>query len=521
MDCTGLTQNFDTGLYEDAHGRAYVRCAFDEDNPVFIDVTNDRWSVSYQGDEKWLDWSRIDLPSRPLGQLKAAVARNIETRSPHYVSKMRSALLNLSSVVREKDIELSQGLGMLNVKCMRQIWSGVDAGSRSLLRGIFGDLAAQNDGAFDLSLIKEMRDWKARDGLKALESVVLWDPILGALTTAEAEVLRQALSRWQIEESDSDCAARIFGWISQSLLKRTSQLTAMRKDALCVFGNDGAKQFFLRIPPVKAQASRKPELWQITEQLGLAILAYSGRPAIQKLQVRFDRLIVMPKPTEDAPRWMEHGQVSSWFAGNALRDWVTKQGLVSPRTNAPMHVRPLRLRHTGATGMAKQGCSRQEIQDALEQDSPQSAQAYIDSIAEDLLPLYEKTSDRLGDVFRPLKESYFFQGTVVASPPRKPIAIPVVVEGQAPAVVGGCGKDGACHRHPFLACYDNCPSFLAWKDGPHDRALKYVESEFKRWNTAEEGAVRSKSIKDFDRAAAGIREVITQINATRAEEEGK
>lgn len=56
MDSAGLVQNFETGLYENELGRRYVRCAFDEDDPTFIDVSGDRWSASYRGEEEWIDW---------------------------------------------------------------------------------------------------------------------------------------------------------------------------------------------------------------------------------------------------------------------------------------------------------------------------------------------------------------------------------------------------------------------------------------------------------------------------------
>src|SRR5690606_5561875 len=123
--------------------------------------------------------------------------------------------------------------------------------------------------------------------------------------------------------------------------------------------------------------------------------------------------------------------------------------------------------------MARYGKSRQDIQDTLEHDSPFSAQAYIDSLAADLLPVFERGKARLGEVFIPLKEAYFFRGEIVEQVTSRPINIPVVVEHERPAVVGSCGKNGVCHKHPFWACYDGCPSFLAWREAPHEKALEY------------------------------------------------
>ena len=170
--------------------------------------------------------------------------------------------------------------------------------------------------------------------------------------------------------------------------------------------------------------------------------------------------------------------------------------------------------------MALQGVPRDEIQEVLEHDSPYSADAYIQAVGSDLMPALERATDRgVGKVFAELHHIYFFKGAIVDKVGSKTVHIPVVVENvAAPAVVGSCGKDGACKKHPFWACYNGCPHFLAWRDGPHRTSLEFVESELKRWSDVEGGKERSKLGKDFDRVGAAIHEVIAQIERAQDEQ---
>ncbi len=55
MDGTDLIENFETGLWESADDRRFVRCEFNPDVPVWIDVSGSSWSVSYAGTEYTLD----------------------------------------------------------------------------------------------------------------------------------------------------------------------------------------------------------------------------------------------------------------------------------------------------------------------------------------------------------------------------------------------------------------------------------------------------------------------------------
>ncbi|MCZ8318800.1 MAG: tyrosine-type recombinase/integrase [Silanimonas sp.] len=424
-------------------------------------------------------------------------------------------MTNLSNAAAARRVSFENGFSELSASEWLGIWGLMHANARSATRSLYEELAANGEAGADFALAKQMRRWKAREDTQTLRRVIEWDAENGAFTSAEWELIRVLLNRADSEESDADCATRIFGRVLNETLKRPIQVLSMKRDALWVAPS--GREFFLRIPKAKGQVSERPESWQITSELAEAIQAYSRRPEIHALQRRFDRLIVMPSVHEQELDWMEHGQVSAGFAKERLQDWAKKQAIISPRTNEDVNLSPYRIRHTGATTMALQGVPRDEIQEVLEHDSPYSADAYIQAVGSDLMPALERATDRgVGKVFAELHHVYFFKGAIVDTVGRRPIHLPIVVDSVAqPAVVGSCGKSGACKKHPFWACYNGCPMFLAWRDGPHEKSLEFVESELKRWSEVEGGKERSKLGKDFDRVGAAIHEVIDQIKQSR------
>ena len=516
MDGAGLTENFQSGLFERSDGHCFVRCEFDPSQPMWIDVTSDVWSATYAGRQHQLDWGSLDLSPGFETSLRRAVLGRLKTRAPTYLRQTQGAIENLCTAASQEHIDIRNGFGGIGASEWLAMWVRLDSYSRSLIRSLYQELAEEGEAGANFAIAKELGTWKARDDVQVLRWVTEWNPTSGSFTSLEWELVRRALKAEIPDEGDADCAARVFGRILDETLKRPLQVLTMRRDAL--WTSPSGREFFLRVPKVKVQAGDRPTSWQITENLAKAILAYSERPRIHALQERFDRLVVMPLTSGREAKWMHHGQVDVATAKMSLQTWAEHQGMVSPRTHGRIHLTPYRIRHTGATTLALQGAPRDQIQEILEHDSPASADAYIQAVGSDLMPALERSTGRgVGEVFSELRRAYFFKGTVTDQVHERPVHIPDLGKGVAtPAVVGSCGKNSACTEHPFWACYDGCPHFLAWRDGPHERSLEYVESELERWGRAEGGKERSKLGKDFDRVGAAIREVIGQVEQSKA-----
>lgn len=518
MECSDLKENFETGLFESDDGRRFVRCEFNPDEPRWIEVSGESWSVSYAGQTHVLDWLSLDFPKELKDSLKRIVLDRLRRNAPSYLSAIRFALVQWSHAASAAGVDLTEGLGTISASAWLSIWEQLSQSSRSRVRSIYAELADNGLSGANFSVAKEMRRWKARHDTMTLRYVMEWDADSGSFTSSEWELIRGVLNRDYPRENDIDCACRLFGRILNESLKRPIQILAMKRDALWIAPSE--REFFLRIPKAKGQTGESSGLWQITDALAKAIQSYSQRPQIRSLQERFDRLIVLPSRNGEDTAWMEHGQVPVSIGKSMLQNWALRQGMISPRTNREINLTPYRVRHTGATAMALQGTPRDDIQEVLEHDSPYSADAYIQAAGSDLMPALERATDRgIGKVFSELHDFYFFKGALIDTVERRPILIPAVDKSVTlPAVVGACGKDGACTKHPFWACYNGCPHFLAWREAPHNKSLEYVEFELKRWSDAEGGKERSKLGKDFDRVGAAIQEVIRQIEQSEADE---
>lgn len=496
--------------FSDQTKRGHIRCEFDPENIVLVDTRTSRWTAVYAGALEVLDWGALELPPSITNVCMGYVRERLRTCAPTYLSYAHHALSDIAGCLQS--YPRIQRFDDVSTAVFRALWIKLStAETRSFLRQMYLDLTQSGEFGTSHTLAMEIQTWKSRTRpVSFLSDVMLWNPERGALTSAEVEILRNKLSTTPPQESPRDHATRIFGWILLETLKRSQQVLEMRRDALTVISSPkGVPQYLLRIPQVKAQRGRESALWRVTRELGEEILRFSSNPVVCALQRKVNRLIVMPSQKGGECKWESLGQVPVTIAGDALYTWAIKQDLVSPRTNAPLVVRPRRLRHTGATAMARQGVSREEIQYILEHDSPRSAQYYIDSVCADLLPMIERADRGLGEVFSEISDAFFKGKLVVDTPKKKLITIPVKVE--TPAIVGTCASSTTCTKHPFISCYDGCPYFLAWRDADHSAALEYVENESKRWRLAEGGTVRSKIATDFDRVAAGIREVMRQI----------
>jgi len=193
----------------------------------------------------------------------------------------------------------------------------------------------------------------------------------------------------------------------------------------------------------------------------------------------------------------------------SIQSWVSEKGIVSPRTGEPLSLTLRRVRHSGATHMAMQGYSLQLIADMLQHDYAESARYYIDSVGTEFIPVFEKLNGNLGGRLSALQDSWF-RGKIVnrSHSIKKPIIVPKV---DAPAVVGACGNKNSCSVHPLFNCY-SCQHFLAFREADHGKVLDYLRGEYEHWRSAEPASYASKVAKDFDRAAVGVRQVLSQLS---------
>lgn len=393
-------------------------------------------------------------------------------------------------------------LGCPTLQQWMEIWESSRVGNKKKFRDElkrFYIACAESDLLnADEFIAGEICSWVAGPNRKVFSELLSWHPLRGALTSSEQHLLRQELSTRRDTDSLIRWYVRLLLWIISETLKRPSQILEISNDGLIHYGDKANRQSFLRIPKAKKQLGRPPELWPITEELAAELERYNESPKVGKLQIQTNRLLVRGGDRQAYPVYKNQ---------NDINKWVRQREIISPRTEKIMKITPYRVRHSGATSMAFMGISREELQYILEHDNPNSCAVYIDLIGSDLCPAFERADRKLGSIFTHLANE-FFAGRIEKKLNEKLILIPTI---EAPAVVGACGFNGQCNKHPFFKCYDGCPYFIAWRDADHRKALNYVESELKRWDAINGVQERSKAIKDFERLYSAIAQVIELV----------
>lgn len=499
----------DSGLWE-KDSRLFIKSEFDPLLPCLIEICADNWTTSWKGQAYSIPWSNYSLPPDILKPIKEITLKKIMSGvvAATHLSQISQMLANL-----EKDWPSHCGdYSKLGIAEFSDIWDGLPAHSRSTFRQILNELASSGKYESLRSLAIRTKQWKARSNVKTLKGVLGWNPQSGALTSAEMELLRDGLAQFE-DQSDKDHCIRLLCLVMLELVKRTQQYLSIKADGLKLIESNGISEYFLEIPKAKNQTGTQPDLWPISATLAKEIQIFSRRPEVKALQRAHNRIFLWK-----SQQLFDHGQISSSNAESAIRDHIKKLNIISPRTSKRLHVTPYRLRHTGATHMAMQGVSMQVIQHILEHDDSTSAQAYIDAIGSDLVPAIERADRKLGDLFKELNNA-FFKGKVTTDLTNSRVYIPIFSVNPMP--VGSCGRDplklGQCKKNPFVACYNGCKDFLAWRDADHFKALAFVENELKRWSEAEGQNARSKAIKDFEQLHHAITQVISQVEEGNAD----
>lgn len=489
-------------LWVDESGARYIKNEYDKTNPGLINVTTQVWSAVWKGRLLKLNWDEINLPPDIKNPIYSYISQKLKSGKVAltYMEGISLLLRNLNNYWPAECKEFKN----LNLNLFLDIWNKLKS-SKSSFRQLLTDLSHSQYNLVDEKLVIRINSWKARSNVKTLKEVVEWNPKTGSLTSAELAQLRKVITKVNLNENSIEHAIRLIIWVMMEVGKRTEQILSMRLNALKIISKNGINEYFLEIPKSKNQSGAQPQTWPISEPLGKEIKRFSERSDISYFQKSFDRLFVWHIADQ-------FEQLNTHNVGGAIKRYVYKLNIISSRTNEKLHITPYRLRHSLATRLAAKGAQRDVITNLLEHDSNESAQAYIDAIGSDLVPAIERADRNLGNLFKDLNNA-FFVGKITNNLNKHNVFIPIFESNPLP--VGSCGKNtvetGSCKKQPFSACYNGCPNFLAWKDADHGAALKYVENELERWNTAEGHNNRSKVMEEFDQVYKAINEVIQQV----------
>lgn len=485
--------------WSDQSGRLYIRNEHNQNNIVWIEAHSQKWSTISDGRTCSIDWNSFKLPETILEVYRQYVITSLKLRSPAYITACKVMLDKLSRCWNPSWNDY-QNLG---IKDYSDIWSKLDTKSRSVFRKSYSYFVSECIAGANYLVSKEIRLWHSRKTEYRLKKVLMWDSKQGALISKEVDVLKQTLENFK-SRSVKETAIILSVWIALETVKRSVQILSAKADAVKRVGPPASREFYLSLPPRKAQTGQSDRWWNISESLANAIIRFQTLEGVALLQNRFDRLIIWNTKNIDRDK-----QISTLAMSGAIQNYFSRSNpIVSPRTNKNMHISMLRLRHTGATQLALNGVSRDVIQEVLEHTSFESAQAYIDATASDLLRKIEQVNQRMGDVFGHLDKIYF-KGKVNKEIGDIPIHIPERDQRKR-LLIGSCSKS-ACDMHPFFSCYSGCASFLAWREQDHRKALRFIESELERLRSISLDQKHRQIIEQYESVEKGILDVIRQI----------
>ncbi len=506
-----------SGYWTNADGSWFIKNEFNPTCPIYISVTEKSWTAVYLQKTHTLTWpANLDPDIRKV--LESVLRNRMRRMAPSALEKYRQIIESMDRLrLSGRCLRMND---LLDGQTVRSLWDALHSDLRPHLRGILPDIIASRDPHVAQAMLLLMRGWKAKRSLKWKRAVLEWDARHGSMTSAELEVLRAHLSP-PAAESLYGHFSRLIVRLTLATLRRPSQIISIQADGLRRISTAIGTTVDLRVPKGKGQVGAKAPWLPIPVDLANDIEIYRARPEIRNASVSGH--VLLPLAIGASENTRRSNIVKQVIAPNgtqataAARSWVKRLHIVSPRTNELMHINLRRLRHTGATHLAMQGYPLDLIQDVLEHADGRSTHYYIDAVAVEFLPVFEKADRNLGGRFSMLRDAWF-KGRVIdrKDAPNRPILVPDV---SAPAAVGACGKGDTCSVHPLFSCY-SCAHFLAFRDANHQKVLDFAESEYARWRAVEPSNSRSKAIKDFDRIAAGVRDVIDLIGSGDPETDG-
>lgn len=502
----------ETKTWRDNSGHTYIENKFDERKPVWIDITGSRWEASHSGILHYIEWNDINLPPAILEPLQLVIIAKLHHCAVGYITKARNTLETMATLIVWSN---HRDFGDVSMAEISKIWAGLHPSYRTYFRQFYYRLAVRNLGNASQEIALELKSWKARDDIHRLRDVLNWDEEKGALTSVEEDELRKTLKTPLPNESDKQHAVRIYAWLMLETFKRAYQILRIKNDGIRkITSSNGQEEWFVMVPPVKRQTGAPDRWWKISKSLAQEIERYSNRPQIKELQQHFKRLLVW-----DVRCLKKHGIIAVADANSALYAFMSKSKAISPRTGKPLHITPLRIRHTCGTRLAYMGVARDIIQQLFEHDSPESAQAYIDAVNSELLPAIERAGWLNGNIFFELNKHYFQGHLSTELDTTQQVMVPEFTS--SPLIVGACKrdilKDGACKKHPFLSCYTDCHCFQAWANPePHIKALTYFEKEVERYDAAEGRQERQyraagPAVACYKKAVHAVREILAMI----------
>lgn len=459
------------------------------------------WNFRSGVDQLQIDFELLRGAQEPLsGSIRSLLLWYVENKSASLANNTFQRILHF---LRWRQSVNADGIGEIGAADLLGYRSSLNDWEQwylTLLAGAFRKLEALGYAGVSKEASDLLRKLKLRGNRKG-EAVRTACPISGPLTDIEFTGVVTALTAAR-EAKQLSSEQFLMGWLCIGLGLRTIQIASLKVCDL-VPARDG-QPAVLRVPRAKQRSQ-------------LHRSEFKERPLVPAFAAAFLQHIhdigqrLGPAECPDgAPMFPNIGEATwspgfEWHATSneiyrRARAGLESMEVRSERTGLPLRLNPTRFRRTLGTRAAAEGRGKMVIAEMLDHSDLQNVDVYTEARPD----IVDRLSEMMASAMAPLARAFAGEigdseagveapGGRIADPrfgSRKPL--------------GSCGSSGVCRLLAPAGCY-TCPSFRAWRDGPHQAVLDLLLEERARLERTTDQRIAAVN----DRTILAVSEVIS------------
>lgn len=445
-----------------------------------VSTVGECWRLNEVTRAVTLNWNLISAGADVKDAMKAFLAYSITAHAPQTTQHVFRELRLLVSTAGPMSSLSAVTFPILEQALAKMRGRGVEEQFRSTQHWYRWGVAQEIPG-FREEILARLNQIKI-SSRPIGQAVMSRDPARGPLDEQEHWMVRQALA-----SGKGTLLQRVCVMLLLELGARPSQLLLLKESHLVTYRIAAGEVFYALDLPRRKQgtvAGHETKRRRISRELGVALeqlieqnhQQHSNRgPAMPLLCTsRHTYLRKLPGPLKK--QYDLH--LACVAFDHHVRQFASKAGILSPRTQKPLKLSALRFRHTLGTRLAEQGTPAVLIAEMLDHSQLDSVLVYVKSTSRAV----ERLDKALGGSSEFTTVIERFLGKIACRTGME--ATESLISGVTPTLkdlggIGTCGADFLCRLYPPLSCY-SCPKFIAWADGPHRRMLgelrRYAES---------------------------------------------
>lgn len=440
---------------------------------VEFDPRQGEWNFRSGVDQLQIDFSLLHGAREPLsGSIRLLLLWYVENKSASLANNIFQRILHFLRWYQKAAGEGAGEVGAADVLSYRASLEERQQWYLATLAGALRKLDALGYAGVSKEATDLLRQLKLRGNRKG-EAVRIACPISGPLTDIEFTGVVTALTAAN-EGNRFTREQFLLGWLCIGLGLRTIQIASLKVCDL-VPGQNGSPSI-LRVPRAKQRSQLQRS--EFKERPLVAAFAAEFSDHVRDICQRLGRddcpdgAPMFPNISEIAwaPGFEWHATTKEIY--RRARAGLESLGVHSERTGLPLRLNPARFRRTLGSRAAAEGRGELVIAEMLDHSDLQNVAVYAEARPD----IVDRLNETMASTLAPLARAFvgeIDEGQTPAEAPGGRIADPRFGSRKP---LGSCGSSGSCRLLAPTGCY-TCPSFRAWKDGPHRAVLDSLLGE--------------------------------------------